>query len=157
MSDKVDPHGSRSSKDVVEIVDSFYWRVHNGDLRIKKEAGGINYPDVEEPEGDMSLASNLAYLMSMFRQNRDNEQAHFYAEKTLLWIERAYFNGVIEEGPGLITRLNECQRTKAHLEAEKAKLLSDIEKLSSRVLIQQGRLDQLDKERRMITRVREED
>ncbi len=160
MSDKVENAHSLVPKSVIETVETFIRRMHDGDLIVTREAADIEYSSPGPSLGTTSLADDLAFTISRYEHfyqlAKDTELGRLFADAALALIERAYSNGVIREGPRLLNKLSECQKKKMDLEAENVKLLSDIEKLSSQVLLQQGRLDQLQKERRMITRVREE-
>lgn len=111
---------------IIEKVETFIQRLHDLDYSIAPEAIKIIYdfPSKEKK----SLTDCLANAIYEYEANKDNEQVKLhYAQLCLIWINRAFACGVIEEAQGLAKKLGECRERNTQLER-------DIETLSVQYL-----------------------
>jgi hypothetical protein len=137
---------SKKTDDMYSTVDKFIQRVHDKDYTITKEASEIVYGRKSEGRvgkllGTMEetgiLADRLAWAMGAYESSKDDP--HFrdlYGTQCLFWINRAYSRGVVKEGEGSVHKLRECQE-------KNTKLDSDVTELSAKLLILQGKYDEL--------------
>jgi hypothetical protein len=153
MSDQPVTSIESPSKKTIDTVETFIQRVLDHDIEFTKEAGQIILFDLEEPLAGQSISDNLAHLMTMYQENKDNANGSSYAQQILSWINRAYTYGVIKEAPGLITKLRQCQEEKTKIENQRMKLQSDIEKLSSEASFLKGRIIELERGKIIVSTV----
>lgn len=110
---------------IIEKVETFIQRLHDMDYIFTPEAKGIWYVSpsrplypspLSPPKERKNLTDYLAIAISDYEENRDDEQHRLsYARTCLLWINRAFASGVIQEGKGLISKNKELERDVKHL------------------------------------------
>jgi len=131
----------KKDKEAVSEVENFIERLRTRDLVISQEAekfiykkGKSNGPYITT--FPTTLSEGLSNAISYFETNKDLSKRRMFADLCLIWINRAYSHGVIQEGKRLITknkkldekvkhlqkRLNECKRKCHELEMEMAEL-----------------------------------
>jgi len=106
---------------IFEKVDTFIQRLHDLYYVIDPKAAEIIYSSEGKPSH--SLTDKLALTLEEYEENKDNENVGLIrAHIALLWINRAFLNGVVHEGQGLARKLDECQEKNIQLEGELEKL-----------------------------------
>jgi len=131
---------SKKEKSNVRDVDNFIERLRSQDFVINQEAEKLQYVGVtyfgvyrEEP---ISLSEGLGHSISQYETNKDPSKQSMFADGCLVWINRAFSHGVVQEGKGLISknkelekenellrdRLKECRQKCQEMETEMAEL-----------------------------------
>jgi phage shock protein A len=110
---------------IVEKVEDFIRRYNNLEYTIDSKATSIRYIG----EGDAhprSLSDDLADSISRYEHNRNNPSKQGYARICLIDINRAFANGVIKEGNGLVSKLEECTKKNTELENDLRKVSDEL-------------------------------
>ncbi len=110
--------------EAIERVETFIRRIHDLEYVFTPEAREMYFTNIKG-EKDRSLADWLSRRIFSYEQNReDKAQQLFYAKLCLLWINRAFACGVVQEGEGLARKLKECREKNVQLERHN-KVLSE--------------------------------
>jgi len=128
--------------DVIQKVEVFIQRVHNLDYVISREAARLIYSrlDLKDITQARTLADHLANAMETYLESKKHlaESAsveeerlsakliQVSAETCLLWINRAFASGIVQEGEGLVRKFKECQAENDKLRADNETLASEL-------------------------------
>lgn len=139
-------------------VVNFIENLHNGNLYISDEARKLMYGHSSANAFNSinsmylipprSLSESLGNAINGFDLNPTLDNAN----RCLVWINRAYANGVVKESKGAISKLKEKEELIRNLEAELESTKAnhkELEKkhsdLSNRFVLLQGSYDELDR------------
>jgi len=106
----------------IKRVEDFIERLHNLDYVIDEKAQRLVYfseiSDWGIGHGRKGVLSDLlANAISEYELNRDNPTLKWKAaQKCLIWIDKAFASGVVQEGKGLVSKYKELEREIKHLQ-----------------------------------------
>lgn len=110
--------------ETIEKVETFIRRLHNLEYVITSEAREILYRDSQD-QVPKNLADWLSRRIFSYEDNKDDEERQlFYAQLCLIWINKAFTCGVVQEGKSLIKKLDEYREKNVQLERDN-KVLSE--------------------------------
>lgn len=126
---------SLKGSDVIEKIEIFIQRLHDMDYVITPEASKLIYETQSTPMEKNNLSSFLANRIYDYDTNRDNkdEIRLMYARSCLIWINRAYTSGVVQEGQGLIKKLDDCGKLNEQLKEELKKRKERCDELEKQI------------------------
>lgn len=111
--------------DLIEKVETFIQRINDMEFIITKEASKLIYSNPSGPKEEKSLADSLANGIYLYEQNRNHDEKKLASARLCnVWINRAFTQGVVQEGQGLAKQLKECREENAQLERDN-KVLSE--------------------------------
>ena len=117
--------------EIIEKVETFIQRLHEMDYIIAPKASELVYetPLLEKN----TLAEFLATRLYDYEKNRENidEIRLPCARACLVWINRAFAHGVVQEGQGLARKLKEYQEKNDQLQRDNEKLSSELLRLQA--------------------------
>lgn len=128
-----------NTNDVIEAVETFIHHLRDLDYIVAPEGNKMRYSQKSSGyDVDIgTLPDLLAQSISKYEAYKYNTKERLYkAIECLAWINRAYTSGIITEGNGLLGRFKECSE-------QNMKLESELQDLSSKYLILQGKYQEL--------------
>lgn len=122
---------------IIKQVEDFIRKLHDLDIIIDQRADKINYINKDKGNSIGTLSNLLAVSIRNYELNKNNPETKLTCAKTVHdLMEKAYANGVVKLGEGLIRKYEECLRRREELEKE-------LEELSSSHLDLQKQWDNL--------------
>jgi hypothetical protein len=112
-----------SEDEAIEEVEKFIRRLNDGEFIISTKTTELFYATRDESPYEQykhrrTLSDTLADVINTYVLNEDNLKKSQLAKNCRAWIEKAWTAGVIQEGQGLVKKLDECREEKNQMEKE---------------------------------------